>query len=121
MTIMEIDMTELSVTPMVTFGKPQGDSRSTGLISCGAGVKSNPRALSSTTRRHLSLHFSNLIPSGARFIGLSVDYFCRFLFGDAVSQATSKNSAEIFENKVVDKIGYSRAVSNDKSCSHPRD
>lgn len=58
--------------------------------------------------------------SGARFIGLNVDYFSRFLFGDAVSQATSSNSVQIMENKVVDKIGYPRAVYSDNGSHFKR-
>ena len=57
--------------------------------------------------------FTPIAKSGARFIGIAVDYFARFLFADAVAQATSENSVAILENKVVDKIGYPRAVYND--------
>lgn len=57
--------------------------------------------------------FTPIAKSGARFIGIGVDYFARFLFADAVEQATSANTVAIFENKVVDKIGYPRAVYTD--------
>ena len=57
--------------------------------------------------------FTPITKSEARFIGLSIDYFIRFLFADVVEQATSSNTVTILENKVVDKIGYLRAVYTD--------
>lgn len=46
-----------------------------------------------------------------------MDYFSRFLFADAVAQATSENSVAILEEKVVDKIGYPRAVYKDNGVT----
>ena len=54
-----------------------------------------------------SVPLTSIAKSGARFIGLGVDYFSRFCFADAVAQATSGNSVAILENKVVEKIGPS--------------
>ena len=61
--------------------------------------------------------FTPIAKSGARLIGIGVDYLSRFLFADAVAQATSEDLVAILEEMVVDKIGYPRAVYND-SGSH---
>ena len=56
--------------------------------------------------------------SGARFIGIVIDDLTRFLFAGAVEQVISANSIAVLETKVVDKIGYPRAVNNNNNGLH---
>ena len=51
--------------------------------------------------------------SGARFMCISVDYFTRYLFADAMPSATSGNTVIFFERSVVQNFGWPRMVYSD--------
>ena len=56
---------------------------------------------------------SSIVKSEAKFIQIDVDYMCRFLFVNAMSNAISGNSVMFFERKMMSVFGCSRVVYHD--------
>ena len=57
--------------------------------------------------------FTPVSKSGCKFIIMAVDYMTRFLFAEAVKEATSANTLAFVERRIVAIFGWPRACYND--------